>query len=157
MWKTMVSQTGPRVVRSNFARGQFYPGKGPKKAKGPNENFGASKCYLGRNFLNLAPKGPTWQPAQQHTACTVNASKIPVHCDAIIEWERSWKVRNPANLKALWRHRQSKHMPALIAGDSSSTSKRHHGSKMFALGSIAILMRFRKWVAVAGIRHFLES
>jgi len=62
MLKTMVSQTGPRVVRSNFARGQLYPGKGPKRAKEPNENFGASKCYLGPNFWHLAPKGSTWQP-----------------------------------------------------------------------------------------------
>jgi len=58
----MVSQTGPRVVRSNSCKGPVYLGKEPKKAKGPNENFGANKCYLGPNILNLAPKGPTWQP-----------------------------------------------------------------------------------------------
>jgi len=75
----MVSQTRPRVVRSISSKGPVYSGKGP------NENVGASKCYLGPNFRNLAPKGPTQQPAQQHTACTVNASKIPGHCDAIIE------------------------------------------------------------------------
>jgi len=45
-----------------FAGGQIYPGKGPKKNnKGPNQNVGASKCYLGPNFLNLVPKGSTWQ------------------------------------------------------------------------------------------------
>jgi len=45
----MVSETGHRVVRSTviLARGQVFLGK---RAKGPNENFGASKCYLGKNF-----------------------------------------------------------------------------------------------------------
>jgi len=52
----MVSQTGHRVVRSNSCKGPAHPWKGP------NENFGANKCYLGPNFWNLAPKGPTWQP-----------------------------------------------------------------------------------------------
>ena len=33
--------------------------KGQKRAKGPNENLGASNCYLGTNFRNLAPKEPT--------------------------------------------------------------------------------------------------
>jgi len=58
----MVSQTGPRVVRSTSCKGLVYPGKGP------NKNFGANKCYLGQNFLNLAPKGPTWQPWPRHLA-----------------------------------------------------------------------------------------
>ena len=44
------------------ARDQPIPEKGQKRAKGPNENSGARKCYLGPNFWNLAPKGPTWQP-----------------------------------------------------------------------------------------------
>jgi len=58
----MVSQKkGPRLrlVRSSLILPRVrpvYPGKGP------NENFGASKCYLGPNLWNLAPKGPTWQP-----------------------------------------------------------------------------------------------
>jgi len=33
-----------------FARGQIYPGKGPKKSQRPNENFGARKGYLGPNL-----------------------------------------------------------------------------------------------------------
>jgi len=41
----MASQTGPRVVRSNSCKWPVYPGKWPKRAKGSNENFGASKCY----------------------------------------------------------------------------------------------------------------
>jgi len=45
-----------------FARDQIYPGKGQKRAKGPNQNIGASKCYLGPNFWNLAAKGSTRQP-----------------------------------------------------------------------------------------------
>jgi len=36
--------------------------KGQKRAKGPNQNFGASKCCLGPNFWNLAPKRSIWQP-----------------------------------------------------------------------------------------------
>jgi len=53
----------------------------------------------------------------------LNASEIPVHCDAIIYWKRSWKVRNPDDLKPLWRQtpRQSNRMLALITGESSST------------------------------------
>ena len=66
---------------------------------------------------------------------TGNASWIPVHCDAIIKWERSWKVCNPGNLKALWRHRQSNHMPALIAGDCNFTSKRNQGSMNIRFGN----------------------
>jgi len=58
----MVSQTGPRVVRSNSCKGPVYPGKGPKNSQRAKRNFGASKCCLGPNFWNLAPKGPTWQP-----------------------------------------------------------------------------------------------
>ena len=58
----MVSQTGPRVVRANSYKGLAYPEKELKKAKEPNENLGANKCYFGPNFLNLVPKGPTWQP-----------------------------------------------------------------------------------------------
>jgi len=58
----MVSETGPRVVRSNSSKGPVYLEKGQKRAKWPNENFCASKCCLGPNFLNLAPKGPAWKP-----------------------------------------------------------------------------------------------
>jgi len=43
----MVSETGPRVVRSNSCKGPVYT------RKGPNENFGPSKCYLGLG-ANLA-------------------------------------------------------------------------------------------------------
>jgi len=37
--KNMVSQTGPRVARSIFARGQIYPGKGPKKSQRAKPKF----------------------------------------------------------------------------------------------------------------------
>ena len=46
----MASQTGHRVVRSNSCKGQSILEKGQKRAKGPNENFGASKCGLGPYF-----------------------------------------------------------------------------------------------------------
>ena len=54
-----VSQTGPRLVRSNSCKG---PNLRCKRAKGPNENCGASKCHLGPNFCTLAPKRLTWPP-----------------------------------------------------------------------------------------------
>jgi len=50
---------------------------------------------------------------------------IPVHCDATIEWEQSGKVRKSGYLKALWRNRQSNHMPALVAEYASDALKRH--------------------------------
>ena len=53
---------------------------------------------------------------------------IPVECDATIEWERSAKVVNPGYLKALWRNRESNHMRALVASDTSDALKRHEGS-----------------------------
>jgi len=55
----MMYQTGTGVVRPNSCKGS---NQSWKRAKGPNENFGASKCYLGPNFWNLAPEGSTWQP-----------------------------------------------------------------------------------------------
>jgi len=64
----MVSQTGPTMVRSNSCKGSVYPGKGP------NENFRSSKCYMGPNFWNLSPKGPTWQPC-----VLVQKSRIPTN------------------------------------------------------------------------------
>jgi len=48
-----------RVARHNSCKG---PNLSQKRTKGPNEYFGASKCYFGPNFWNFAPKGPTWQP-----------------------------------------------------------------------------------------------
>jgi len=42
----MVSQTGPRVVRSNFSRGQIYPGKEPK----------GQQVLFGTKFLKFDPK-----------------------------------------------------------------------------------------------------
>jgi len=58
----VVSRTGPWVVRANSCKGQRILEKGQHRAKGPNENFGTTKCYLAPNFWNLTPKGPTWQP-----------------------------------------------------------------------------------------------
>jgi len=49
---------------------------------------------------------------------------ILVHCDATIEWERNGKVRKPGYLNALWRNRQSNHMRALVAEDTSDALKR---------------------------------
>jgi len=57
----MVLRQDPRLT-DQFLRGASLSWK---RAKAPNENFGASKGYLGPNFRNLAPKGPTWQPCTQ--------------------------------------------------------------------------------------------
>ena len=64
----MASQTGIRVVRSNSCKGQSILEKGQKRAKGPNKNFWARKCYLGPNLWNLATKGPTWQQARSQVS-----------------------------------------------------------------------------------------
>jgi len=42
---------------------------------------------------------------------------FPSYCSETMEWERSWKVRNPGYLEALWRSRESNHMRALSSGD----------------------------------------
>jgi len=80
----MASQTGPRVVTSNSCKGPVYPGKWPKKAKGSNENFGASKCYLEPNFSNLSPK----EAALKLQLARVDAFRVHSwnsgHCYAII-------------------------------------------------------------------------
>jgi len=55
----MIYQAGTRVIRPNSGKG---PNLSWKRTKGPNENVGASKCYLGPNSQNLAPRRPTWQP-----------------------------------------------------------------------------------------------
>ena len=48
--------------------------KGQKRAKGPNQNFGATKCCFGPNFWNLAPKGSIWQPWLQIHLCLFSHS-----------------------------------------------------------------------------------
>jgi len=49
----MVSHTGSRVVRLNSCKGSNLRWK---RAKGPNKNFGPSKCHLGIKFLKISPK-----------------------------------------------------------------------------------------------------
>jgi len=58
-------------------------------------------------------------------SCMHCECRIPVDCDATIEWERSGKVRNPGYLKALWRNRELNHMRALVVGDTSDDLRRH--------------------------------
>jgi len=96
---------------------------------------------------------------------------IPVHCDATIEWERSGKVRNPGYLKALWRNRQSYHMLALVAGDTSNafeTSLRFVIVPFANLGDLdeILLLGISNWhstfcksylLASADIRHFVSA
>jgi len=52
----MVSQTGTSWSNNK------EPNLSWKRAKELNEIFGASKCYLGPNFWNLAAAGPNRQP-----------------------------------------------------------------------------------------------
>ena len=91
--KNMFSLTGTRVVRSNSCKGPAYPGKGPKSAKGPNEDCGARKCYLGPNFWNLAPKGLTWQPCVDVSYC-VNYFCRLWFIAQFTNYEHSYKKQN---------------------------------------------------------------
>jgi len=58
----MVSQTGPRVVRSNSCKGPVYPGKGPKKnQRAKKEPKGQTKFWgqqvlFGTIFLKLGSR-----------------------------------------------------------------------------------------------------
>jgi len=78
----MVSQTGATLVRFNSCKGELYPRKGPKMSQRAKWKFWVSKCYLGPNFWNLAPKGPTWQPCSQdadkttYPICTSRSGNI---------------------------------------------------------------------------------
>ena len=62
----MLSLTGPRVVGSNSCKGPVY------RREAPNENFGASKCYLGSNFWKISE---IWsqkrQPGNPRPPCKV--------------------------------------------------------------------------------------
>jgi len=89
----MVSQIGPRAVRSNFCKGPAYPGNSQKWHKGPNETFEASKCYLGQNFLNSAPKRSTWQPWPQHMFATFEVPQYFILCFKGVEFIFALRVK----------------------------------------------------------------
>jgi len=52
----MVSQTGPRVVRSNSCKGPVYPGKGPKKSQRDKQKFWGQQVLFGANYLKFGPR-----------------------------------------------------------------------------------------------------
>jgi len=52
----MVSQTGPRVVRSNPCKGPVYAGKGPKKSQRAKQKFWGQQVLFGTKFLKFGPK-----------------------------------------------------------------------------------------------------
>jgi len=52
----MVSQTGPRVVRSNSCKGPDYPGKGPKKSQRVKRKFWGQQVLFGTKFLKFGLK-----------------------------------------------------------------------------------------------------
>jgi len=54
--KNMVSQTGPRVDRSNSSKGPAYPGKGPKKSQRAKRKFWGHRLLFGTKFLKFGPK-----------------------------------------------------------------------------------------------------
>ena len=100
----MVTQTGLRVVRSNFARAKSILEKGQKTSKRPNHTFGASNNYLGSNFWNLAPKGPTWQPG---SLCEAGLQRV------FVCWANDIQPCSDAKLP-VWRHdRQAMKLAAL--------------------------------------------
>jgi len=52
----MISQTGPRVVRSNSCKGPAYSGKGLKKSQRGKRKFWGQKVLFGTKFLKFGPK-----------------------------------------------------------------------------------------------------
>jgi len=49
----MVSQTGPKVVRSNSWKGTAYLGKGPKKSQRAKRKFWGQQVVFGTKFLKF--------------------------------------------------------------------------------------------------------
>jgi len=73
-------------VQTKFLQGvKSILEKGQKRAKGPNESFGTSKCYLGPNFSSLAPNRPLWQPC----FFTLELSKVHQWTWAVATWSGS--------------------------------------------------------------------
>jgi len=58
----MVSQTGPRVVRSNSCKGPVYPGKGPKK--GQTKILGPTSVIWGQRSEIWPQKGQPGNPGR---------------------------------------------------------------------------------------------
>jgi len=52
----MVSQTGPRVVRSNSCKGPVYSGKRLKKIQRAKRNFWGQQVLFGTKFLKFGPE-----------------------------------------------------------------------------------------------------
>jgi len=51
----MVSQIGPRVVRSNSCKGPAYPGKWSKKSQRVKRKFWGQQVLFGTKFLEFGP------------------------------------------------------------------------------------------------------
>jgi len=81
---------------------------------------------------------------------------ILFHCDATIEWERSGKVHKPGYLKALWCNRQSNHMRALIAVDTSDAFKTSLRFVIAPFANLGDLDEILQLVSATGIRHFVN-
>ena len=52
----MVSQIGPRVVRSYSCKGPAHPGKGPKKSQMAKRKFWGQQVLFGAKFWKFGPK-----------------------------------------------------------------------------------------------------
>jgi len=52
----MISQTGPRVVRSNSCKGPTHPGKGLKKSQKVKRKFWGQQVLFGTKFMKFGPK-----------------------------------------------------------------------------------------------------
>ena len=66
----MVSQTGPRVVRSKSCKGPVYPGKGAKKSQRAKRNFWGQKVLFGTKFLKFGPKKAKLETLTDSNICT---------------------------------------------------------------------------------------
>jgi len=101
-------------------QGAIYSIKGPKKAKGPNAYFGASKCYLGPNSEIQPQQGQPGNPvlsSEDPIADWLSASDCPNFVNKIARALRSFltylraaravPVAQPAQTfwgaKKLWR------------------------------------------------------
>jgi len=76
----MVSQTGPRVVRSNFCKGSHLPWKRAKKEpKGQNKILG-QQVLFGTEFLKFGPKR-----AKLATLFVTDVAGVICHCNMLYE------------------------------------------------------------------------
>jgi len=76
----MVSQTGPRVVRSNSCKGPVYPGKGPKKSHRAKRKFWGQQVLFGAKYLKFGPKRANLAILWCHAVISLRFTHVPSSC-----------------------------------------------------------------------------